>query len=65
MTTSDSEFLLAFQYLLAMVKYYAPSEDFTVQAFLPRAEAMARELLQNAQSSTNGRESSGNSGCLT
>lgn len=57
--TNDSDFILAFAYLVSLVRYYAPKDDVTVQAFLPKAEGMARELLHNEKSSKDGRESSG------
>lgn len=61
MTEKDQDFILAFAWLVSLVKHYAPKDETTVQAFLPKAEAMAKELLHNAKSSTNRRESSGNS----
>lgn len=56
------DFALAFAYLTALVAHYAPPEDKEVQAFLGKAKQLSREVLGNAKSSTNGRESASN--CL-
>lgn len=46
---------LAFAYLYSLVEHYAPKEDTTVQAFLPKAKRLSQEVLGNAQGGTNGR----------
>jgi len=59
MTDEDrAEVPEAFGILTALVAHYAPKDDKEVQAFLPKAWRLAKEL-HREKSSKDGRESSG------